>query len=209
MTIADGGNPETRTGESEVQSAADTVESAEGSQAASDELQELKEKLMEAENRRLEAERQVADYADRFRKAQAQLRQENDEVRARLHRNFEQKIETARGDIIAGLLDTLDNLKRAVAVAEASEQRESDFEALLGGVRATAEMFETRMKALGLAAIESEGEAFNPELHEAVEIVEVGPELDHRVVSELQPGYKFGDRLLRPARVRVGRAQER
>jgi molecular chaperone GrpE (heat shock protein) len=44
-------------------------------------------------------------------------------------------------------------------------------------------------------------------LHEAVEIVPVEPERDNLVIAELQPGYKFGDRLLRPARVRVGRAK--
>ena len=174
---------------------------------AQDELEILKERLMEMETKRLEAERQVQDYADRFRQAQVQLRRETDELRGRLQRNFDQKIDAARGDIVASLIETLDNLKRAVAVAETGKAREADFNALLGGVRATAELFETRMKALGLAALASEGEEFNPELHEAVEIVAVEPELDNRVIAELQPGYKFGDRLLRPARVRVGRAK--
>ena len=67
-------------------------------------------------------------------------------------------------------------------------------------------MFESRMKSLGLREVPSTGEDFNPEVHEAVEIVGAAPEDDNRVVSELQPGYRFGDRLLRPARVRVGRA---
>jgi molecular chaperone GrpE len=174
---------------------------------ARDEPELLKERLMEMETKRLEAERQVQDYADRFRQAQAQLRRETDELRGRLQRNFEQKIDAARGDIVASLIETLDNLKRAVAVAETGKGREADFNALLDGVRATAELFETRMKALGLATLASEGEEFNPELHEAVEIVPVEPERDNLVIAELQPGYKFGDRLLRPARVRVGRAK--
>ena len=172
-----------------------------------DEIELLKERLMEMETKRLEAERQIQDYADRFRQAQVQLRRETDELRGRLQRNFEQKIDAARGDIVASLIETLDNLKRAVTVAETGKAREADFNALLGGVRATAELFETRMKALGLATLASEGEEFNPELHEAVEIVAVEPERDNLVIAELQPGYKFGDRLLRPARVRVGRAK--
>jgi molecular chaperone GrpE len=93
-------------------------------------------------------------------------------------------------------------------VAESSDGSGPEFESLLEGVRATAEMFEARMRNLGLAPVLSEGEEFNPEIHEAVETVPVAPEQDNHVVEELQPGYKFGDRLLRPARVRVGRASD-
>jgi molecular chaperone GrpE len=63
------------------------------------------------------------------------------------------------------------------------------------------------MQAMGLAPIKCVGEEFNPEIHEAVEIVTVPAEHDNRVIEEFQTGYKFGDRLLRPARVRVGRAE--
>jgi molecular chaperone GrpE len=161
-------------------------------------------KLAEAESKLAEAERQVRDYADRFRHAQAQLRAENDELRARLQRNFEQKLEVARGDLVAGLLEVLDNLKRAVAAA--GEKRLADPGALAEGVRATAELFEARMRSLGLATVPAEGELFDPQVHEAVETVAVPPEQDQRVVAELQPGYKIGERLLRPARVRVGRS---
>jgi molecular chaperone GrpE len=171
-------------------------------------MEELRARLREAESKRAEAERQVSDYAGRFRQAQAQLRAENDELRARWQRSFEQKLEAARGDLVVSLLDVLDNLKRAVAAAEASEERGPEFDSLLGGVRATAELFEARMRQLGLASVPSEGEPFDPEVHEAVETVPVAPEQDQRVIAELQPGYKFGDRLLRPARVRVGRASD-
>lgn len=164
---------------------------------------ELELRLKEAEEKRAEAERQVRDFSERFKSAQAQLKSENEEMRARMNRTFEQKLETARGDLVAGLLDTLDNLKRAVASAEAK----TDFNTLLEGVRATVGLFESKMQSLGLNAIESVGQDFNPEIHEAVETVAVPAEQDHKVIGEFQTGYKFGDRLLRPARVRVGRAE--
>ncbi|HKC85793.1 MAG TPA: nucleotide exchange factor GrpE, partial [Blastocatellia bacterium] len=47
-----------------------------------------------------------------------------------------------------------------------------------------------------------------PEVHEAVEIVPVSKDEDNLVIEEFQTGYRFGDRLLRPARVRVGRAND-
>jgi molecular chaperone GrpE len=175
---------------------------------ATAEVEQLRSRLKESEEKRIEAERQVRDFADRFRHAQSKLQAETDEQRARLQRVFEQKLEAARGDIIAVLLDTLDNLKRATAAAEKSDNRNSDFIALLNGVRATANMFEAKMQSLGLSAVPSTGEEFNPEVHEAVEIVPVAKDEDNRVIEELQTGYRFGARLLRPARVRVGRSNE-
>ena len=189
-------------------SAREAAASESDEQVAADEaeVETLKKQLTETEARFRDAERQVQDLADRFKKAQSHLKTEADDLRQRLQRNFEQKVEAARGDLVTGLLDTLDNLKRAVRAAESGDKGQADFDSLLEGVRSTAAMFESRMKSLGLSEVASTGEEFNPQFHEAVEIVASSPEDDNRVVSELQPGYRLGDRLLRPARVRVGRA---
>ncbi|MFN0122804.1 MAG: nucleotide exchange factor GrpE [Blastocatellia bacterium] len=170
------------------------------------EVEELSRKLREAEAKRDEAERQVRDFSERFRHAQTQLRAENEEVRARLQRNFDQKLETARGDIVAQLLDVLDNLSLAVGAAEGVQNRTTEFNAMLDGVRATAQLFASRLGAMGLSPVPAAGEIFNPEIHEAVEMVPCESGQDGRVVGEMQTGYRFADRLLRPARVRVGRA---
>ena len=177
------------------------------SEAVERELEEMRANLKESEMRRDEALKASEEYADRFRKAQWQLRAETEEVRARMQRTFEQRLELARGDVVAGLLDTLDNLQRALVAAEVATEQGAAFEALRDGVRATAEMFEIQLKKLGLQAVQSEGEAFNPEIHEAVELAVVPKEQDNLVLAELQRGYKFGERLLRPARVKVGRAE--
>ena len=169
-------------------------------------VKHLEDKLQESESKLGEATTKVDDYADRFRKAQAQLKAETDEMRARMQRTFEQKLEIGRGDVVLALLDTLDNLQRAVAAADGSGEQGPGFVALRDGVRATAEIFEARLKKLGLEPIESVGQAFNPEIHEAVEIAAASAEEDNMVLAELQKGYKFGDRLLRPACVRVGRS---
>jgi molecular chaperone GrpE len=54
--------------------------------------------------------------------------------------------------------------------------------------------------------VNSVGAKFDPELHEAVDMVSVDPEDDGKIVAEYSKGYRFGDRLLRPARVQVGKA---
>ena len=74
------------------------------------------------------------------------------------------------------------------------------------GVRRTATSFENALIAAGVEPIESVGEEFNPELHDAVETAEVEPEDEGKVIEEYARGYKIGERLLRPARVKVGRA---
>jgi molecular chaperone GrpE len=167
---------------------------------------QLLEQVAEAERKREEAERTLREVSEKFNQAQKKMQTETDSMRQRLQRNYDQKLETAKGDIIASLLDTLDNLRRAVWAAERSESKEPELRALLDGVKATASLFDAKMREHGLTPVESEGEEFNPEIHEAVEIVAVPPEQDNHVVAEFQPGYRYGDKLLRPARVRVGRS---
>src|SRR4030095_3150060 len=77
--------------------ASDSVDENEAS-----ENDELKVKLHEAETKFKDAERQVSDLADRFRKAQVQLKSETDEIRVRLQRTFDQKIEASRGELVTG-----------------------------------------------------------------------------------------------------------
>jgi molecular chaperone GrpE len=58
---------------------------------------------------------------------------------------------------------------------------------------------------LGVAPIEAEGAAFDPQVHEAIEMVDTHDAEDNHVITELQRGYRLKDRLLRPAMVRVAR----
>ena len=92
-----------------------------------------------------------------------------------------------------------------------NEQRKLRIQAarseLIGeGVRRTAESFENALAAAGVDPIKSVGELFDPELHEAVDTIEVEPEQEGEVIREYSRGYRLGERLLRPARVKVGRA---
>ena len=168
-------------------------------------LQELETRLKDAEARRDEALKTSEDYADRFRKAQLMVKAEADEMRQRMQRTFDQRLEVSRGDVVSSVLDTLDNLQRALVVTEQSTDQGAAFDSLRDGIKATAEMLATTLTKMGLETVVSVGETFNPEVHEAVEIAPVDSDLDNKVLAELQPGYKFNGRLLRPARVKVGR----
>jgi molecular chaperone GrpE (heat shock protein) len=98
----------------------------------------------------------------------------------------------------------MDDLERAIDAAE----KEGSSEAILQGIRSIANSFKNALTNAGVESIAAVGEPFNPELHEAVDTEETDPEMDGIVVDEYSRGYRIGDRLLRPSRVKVGRAPE-
>ena len=156
----------------------------------------------ELEARTKAAEQKTLEVQARFEQLRKQLQSETDETRRRLNRAADERAQREKADFIAGLLPVLDNLQRATDAAESG----SSVEVVTEGVNRTASAFENALAAAGVEPIDAIGEMFDPELHDAVETVEVTPEDEGRVVSQHTRGYKIGDRLLRPARVKVGRA---
>jgi molecular chaperone GrpE len=175
-----------------------------GDEAAGEEAPSLKPTYVEQlEARTREAEQKVADVQSRFEQLRAQLQRETDETRQRLNRAADERARREKGEFVAALLPVADNLQRAIDAAEQGGSLES----LLNGVRGTLSNFENALAAAGIEPVASVGAQFDPELHEAVDTIEVEPERDGTVTAEYSRGYKLGDRLLRPARVQVGRAE--
>jgi molecular chaperone GrpE len=142
----------------------------------------------------------VEDLERRAERAEAHARAEIEAARGRLERHYETRLATARAELVAGLLEVYDNLERALDAPAAAESP------LYEGVVATRDLFLRRLAELGVEPIPAIGEPFDPELHEAVEERSVDdPALDGRVVAEMVRGFRFGDRLVRPATVCVGR----
>lgn len=156
----------------------------------------------ELESRTKAAERQVQEVQSRFDQLRAQLQREADETRARLNRSADERAAAGTARFIQSLLPVMDDLDRALnaAVSEGSS------DALLQGIRSITNSFQNALTNAGVEPIASVGEPFNPELHEAVDTEETDPEMDGIVVDEYSRGFRIGDRLLRPARVKVGRA---
>lgn len=159
----------------------------------------------ELEARANAAEQKTLEVQSRFEQLRKQLQSETDETRRRLNRAADERAQREKADFIAGLLPVLDNLQRATAAAATG----SSAEVIAEGVRQTAASFESALAAAGVEPIEAMGAMFDPELHDAVETVEVAPEDEGKVVAEYTRGYKLGDLLLRPARVKVGRYTDR
>ena len=163
----------------------------------------LKPKYVEElEARTVAAEKQVQEVQARFDQLRQQLQRETDETRQRLNRSADERAAGEKAKFIAALLPALDDLTRAIEAENAPR------ETILEGIRSIATSFQSALTNAGVEPISSVGEEFDPQLHEAVDTEETDREMDGKVIAEYSRGFRMGDRLLRPARVKVGRGRE-
>jgi molecular chaperone GrpE len=146
----------------------------------------------ESETEKLKAERDA--LLDRLARLQAEF----DNARKRAAREQQEFREYAAADVIKNFLPILDSFERALKAGGNA----SDFR---NGVELIYRQFQDALQKSGVQPIAAVGQAFDPRIHEAVEMVDTAEVPDHQVVEELQRGYKYKDRLLRPAMVRVAR----
>lgn len=139
-----------------------------------------------------------------------QLANDNEEKYLRLYAEFENykrriqnenkinKTYQAQG-VLTDILPTIDNIERALQI----EGDDDSFKSLQKGVQMVHESLLRALKDNGLEEIESEGQAFDPNVHQAV-VQDDNPEYESGVITqELQKGYKLKDRVLRPSMVKV------
>jgi molecular chaperone GrpE len=141
-----------------------------------------------AEDRIAELEAQVAERTSDLQRLQA----EYVNYRRRVERDREAVRERALIVVLAELLPVLDDIGRA-----------RDHGELTGAFKLVAEALETTLAKLGLERYGDDGEAFDPNIHEAL-LHEFSPDVaEPTCVAVLQPGYRVGERIVRPARVKV------
>ncbi len=177
----------------------------EGSEHVNAEVEQpnLKPKYVEElEARTVAAEKQVQEVQARFDQLRQQLQRETDETRQRLNRSADERAAGEKAKFISSLLPAFDDLNRAIEAENAPR------ETILEGIRGIAASFQSALTNAGVEPISSVGEQFDPELHEAVDTEDTDREMDGKVIAEYSRGFRMGNRLLRPARVKVGRAPE-
>jgi len=146
----------------------------------------------ESELEKLKAERDV--LLDRLARQQAEF----ENARKRAAREQQEFRDFAAADVIRNILPALDSLERALkATAEARDVR--------NGIELIYRQLQDGLQKSGVQPIEAVGREFDPRVHEAIEMVDTTEVPDHQVIDEMQRGYKYKDRLLRPAMVRVAR----
>lgn len=152
--------------------------------------------MADLEARLSQAEAQAAEYKDQWLRATAD------------YKNFKRRADIERGELIrsagAGLLlkilPVVDDFDRAIANIPA-EIAETPW---WGGTQMIAQKLRTLLESEGVKTIETLGQDFDPNIHEAV-LYEDAEGQDGKVIAELQRGYRLRERVLRPAMVKVGR----
>ena len=148
-----------------------------------------------------ELQARVSDTQRRFEEMKSQMQQDVERTRARLHADFERRVQLEKRNMILPMLDVLDNLERAIAAAGTAKAVDT----LRQGIEMTAGLFRSKLRSLGIEPIEALNRPFDPHEGQATATVPVtSPELDGIVVDEVTRGYRMGDQILRPAEVRVG-----
>jgi molecular chaperone GrpE len=151
--------------------------------AEESEIEKLKAQVAELNDRYL---RQVAEF-DNFKRRNAKERIE--------------LIQTAGKDVITSLLDVLDDSERAQQQMEKTD----DVEQIKAGIQLVFAKLRNTLAGKGLRPMETKGTAFNADIHEAITEIEAGEELHGKVVDEVQKGYYLNDKIIRFAKVVVGK----
>jgi len=137
---------------------------------------------------------------DRYVRLQADF----DNYRKRSFRERTEFIKFANEGLILELLGILDNFERGIKAAD----QKKDFTLLHQGVDMISRQLHGLLEEKGLRRIKVVGEKFDPHRHEALEVIEDEAQQSDTVVEELQPGYIFNGRIIRPAKVKVARSKQ-
>jgi molecular chaperone GrpE len=158
-----------------------------------------------AELRRVEGElKKLTDERTDLTELLARRQADYDNFRKRTERERSETYNRALGEVVRRLLPVIDNLQRALDTERTMEVGESaEFKHFLEGVELINRQLGVVVEGLGVEVIPTVGHLFDPHIHEAVSTEETTDVEPDTIVQEMQRGYRLGDKLLRPAMVKV------
>jgi len=140
---------------------------------------------------------------DRMQDKYLRLMAEFDNFKKRTQSEVSAIIKNANEELVFQLLEVLDNFERALAADESSDPK-----ALRKGVELIRDKLMTILKGRGLEPYDSVGKEFNPDEHDAMMQAPSADVPEHHVLQEIERGYRFRGKVLRPARVVVSKSPE-
>jgi molecular chaperone GrpE len=164
----------------------------------SDQIQEREApeaETVEDELARVKSE--AAEYLDGWQRARAEFAN----YKKRIERENEEARQRITSEILLRYLSIMDDLERALE----NGPNEDDLDEWVSGIELIYQKFEAILEAEGVEPIETEGERFDPNLHEAISYEESEEYEGGSIIAVTQRGYKLGDRIVRPAMVRVAK----
>ena len=145
-----------------------------------------------------EKDKRLREYISAYKDKNA----ENDEFRVRLQKENETRLDQFKAILFAKLIPILDNLNRAAKSASQTK----DLNSLQEGIDLVINQFIRELKDNGVEPITSVGQKFDPKAHEVFLTVETeDPTQDEIVIEELEPGYKFKEKLIKAAKVKIAK----
>lgn len=159
---------------------------------------EAGEELAEVQEQLAQAEAQAAEYLDGWQRAQAEF----SNYKKRQEAERAQMIMLANATLVRKLLPVVDDFERAIATLPANLSQLTWCE----GIFLIKHKLDAILESEGVKPIKTEGQAFDPLYHEAVTHEEVSGYSEGQIIGEVQRGYILGERVLRPALVRVAKA---
>ena len=163
----------------------EAVAESENTEQLSAEIEALKKQLAEAESK-------TSEYRDSWMRSQAEFQN----YKKRLERDNELTYISMKGDIIKKVLPVLDDLERAL-------QNRPEDSAWANGIELIVRKLQNVLDGEGIKRIEAEGMEFDPNFHEAISHEPADGVKSGFVIAVVQNGYMFGERVIRPALVRV------
>jgi molecular chaperone GrpE len=140
---------------------------------------------------------EAAEYLDGWQRARAEFAN----YKKRIERENEEARQRITSEILLRYLSIMDDLERALE----NGPNEDDLDEWISGIELIYQKFEAILESEGVEPIETEGERFDPNLHEAISYEESEEFEGGSIIAVTQRGYKLGDRIIRPAMVRVAK----
>ena len=144
-----------------------------------------------------EKNKQIAQYHDQLLRMKAEF----ENFRKRVDREKRDYLAWGKEDIILKLIGLLDVFEQACQQASTTR----NIEGVLQGLELLHREFDSFLKSEGVQQVPTKNEVFDPHVHEAISYVEVDEGDDNKIVEEFQRGYRFNNRIIRPAKVKVSK----
>ncbi|WP_408633521.1 MULTISPECIES: nucleotide exchange factor GrpE [Parachlamydia] len=171
-----------------------------GEANASPQKEEAEPKVISIDEKEIEAlRRDAADNKDKYLRILA----ESDNQRKRLQKERQELIQYAIQNVIADFLNPIDHMENALKF---KDQMSPEVKGWALGFEMILNQFKDVLANNGVIPMTSVGTPFDPHFHEAIEMVETNEFAPGTVVEENLKGYKMGDKVIRPARVKVAKA---
>lgn len=165
----------------------------------------IPEVLVDQRDKRIaQLEAELVQVQEHERDSFLRLKAEMENVRRRSEQNIEKAHKFALERFTSELLPVIDNLERAL---EMSDKSNNEFVAIIEGIELTLKSLLDVMHKFGLDVVNETNVPFNPEVHQAMTILESNEHESNTVITVIQKGYTLNGRLIRPAMVTVSKAK--